>query len=130
MAAGSSVTTSDSPGKPGETIDFRSLAAGHADARPAWSARTADLNLNLTVLGPAGRIEDHVNTEVDVLLLALEGEGAVMVDGSEQRVTSGQGIVILKGARRSIRCTAERFVYLVCHRRRGGLWPAGPVKRD
>lgn len=106
-----------------EVADLAALAQG-GERRPAWKHDTEDLNLNLVVLGAGSEMAEHLNTEVDVLLVGVDGEGVVEVEGEEHAMRTGWAIVIPKGIRRSIRSTGERFAYLTCHRRRAGLWPA------
>jgi hypothetical protein len=66
---------------------------------------------------------EHVNSEVDVVLVGIAGDGLVEVDGMAHLLRSGQAVIIPKGVRRAIRSTSGRFAYLTCHRRRTGLWP-------
>jgi quercetin dioxygenase-like cupin family protein len=113
-----------SPDGPEGVIDFAGLAKRSGDGRPVWAGRSEDFNLNLVVLD-GGPVAEHVNTQVDVLLIGVEGEGYVEIDGVRQTVGAGQGIVIPKGAARSIGSTGDRFAYLACHRRRPALWPEG-----
>jgi quercetin dioxygenase-like cupin family protein len=103
-------------------VDLPAIARA-ADRRLAWSGASDDLHLNLVVLTPGDAIDEHVNAEVDVLLVGIEGTGIVELDGDRQMLGPGQAIVIPKGARRAIAGTGERFAYLSCHRRRGGLKP-------
>ena len=107
-------------------VDLRTLT----DHGPGivWSRASEDLNLNLVVLDPGAEIAEHVNAEVDVLLVAVEGEGAVSIDRREEVIRAGGMALIPRGARRSIRAGAERLAYLTCHRRRHGLWPASPQR--
>ncbi len=91
----------------------------------AWAYGGTDLNVNLLVFTAGEGVAAHVNTEVDVLLIGILGEGVVIVDGGEHRVGAGQALVIAKGAQRAIRATSDRFAYLTCHRRRARLWPEG-----
>jgi mannose-6-phosphate isomerase-like protein (cupin superfamily) len=106
-----------------DVIDLLERARS-ADRRLAWSGGSEDLNLNLLVLTTGETVEEHVNAEVDVLLVGVAGSGTVAIDGDEHRLTAGQALVVPKGARRSIASTGERFAYLTCHRRRAGLWPS------
>jgi mannose-6-phosphate isomerase-like protein (cupin superfamily) len=114
------------PGEPDETAapiaDLRELARA-AHHRLAWSGASEDLNLNLLVLMAGEAVEEHVNAEVDVLLVGIEGSGAVEIDGVRHRLGAGGALVVPKRARRAIATTDDRFAYLSCHRRRGGLWP-------
>ena len=110
-------------------VDLVTLARSDSVSRVAWAHGTADLNLNLVVLQPGEAIEEHINQEVDVLLVGIEGEGRVEIGGRPHRLRAGQAVVILRGTSRSIRCPDRRFAYLTCHRRRSGLWPRGIPER-
>jgi quercetin dioxygenase-like cupin family protein len=106
-----------------ETADLVAIARDADQRRLAWSAQSEDLNTNLVVLTPGAAVEPHVNREVDVLIVGIDGAGIVIVDGDEQSVRAGEVILIPKGRARATRAGAERFAYLTCHRRRAGLWP-------
>ena len=110
-------------------VELAALAQGD-ERRTAWKHATEDLNLNLVVLGAGGAIAEHPNAEVDVLLVGVDGEGIVAVDGEPNAVRAGWAIVIPKGTMRSIQSVGECFAYLTCHRRREGLWPAPPQGRS
>jgi quercetin dioxygenase-like cupin family protein len=108
----------------GWPADLAALAEAGA-GRPVWGRQTADLNLNLVVLEGDGAIGEHVNAEVEVLILGIAGCGDVEVDGETHTLRPRQAIVIPRGARRAMRAAGGRFAYLTCHRRRPGLWPRG-----
>jgi quercetin dioxygenase-like cupin family protein len=118
--------TSDAPGieSPLGVVDLADVASTAGVPGVAWSRQSDDLNVNLVVFGRDGGVEAHVNTEVDVLIVALAGEGILEVDGTFRPLRAGQAVVVPKGSRRSIRGASDRFAYLTCHRRRAGLWPA------
>ena len=103
-------------------VDLPALARV-ADRRLAWSSASEDLQMNLLVLAPGDTVEEHLNPEVDVLLVGIEGKGYIEIDGVRQTLGMGQAIVIPKATLRSIAGDGERFAYLSCHRRRGGLMP-------
>jgi mannose-6-phosphate isomerase-like protein (cupin superfamily) len=113
-----------------EVVDFGALAAGDEYGRPLWASRCEDLNVNFSVLRRGEQIEEHVNALLDVLFVALSGEARMMVDGHEVVLCAGQGIIVPRGASRSLRATSERFGYLSVHRQRGGLWPQPPQRRE
>lgn len=104
-------------------VDFSSVQATEGATGPLWTLTSEDLNINLLRFAAGQGIAPHVNAEVDVLLVAIAGEGTVEVDGTEAVLRSGQACLIPKGAERAIRVRGESFAYLSCHRRRGGLWP-------
>lgn len=87
------------------------------------SLTSDDLNVNIMRFTGEEGIEEHVNREVDVLLVALDGEGLVIVDGIEAQLVAGQAVIVPKGSTRSIRCAGTRFAYVTCHGRRRGMMP-------
>ena len=103
-------------------VDLAALAQENTIRQPVWASQSADLNVNLLVWGADEGVVAHVNSEVDVLLVGIAGDGLVEVDGMAHPLRVGQAL-IPKGARRAIRSTGGRFAYLTCHRRRAGLWP-------
>jgi len=105
-------------------VEVAALLAAAEGPGPVWSATTVDLNVNLIAFDAGQGVPPHVNDEVDVLILAVSGEGVVEVDGVAHRLGAGHLCLIPKGASRSIRALGGRFAYVTCHRRRGGLMPA------
>lgn len=87
------------------------------------SLASADLNVNMLRFTGEGGIEAHVNREVDVLIVALDGEGLLTVDGTPTLLTAGDAVIVPKGAERSIRSNGDRVAYLTCHGQRRGLMP-------
>ena len=64
---------------------------------------------------------EHVNAELDVLIVGVRGRGEVLVDGRALPLGPGDLLLVPRGARRGTRATTERFAYLTVHRRRPGL---------
>ena len=64
-----------------------------------WTQQSEDLNVNLLVFASGEGVAEHVNAEVDVLLVGIAGTGAVTIDGTRQILSAGHAIVIPKGAR-------------------------------
>ena len=110
-------------------VDAAALAAGSAEVVP-WSTRSADLNVNLLHFAAGDGVAPHFNTEVDVLLVGVAGEGEVVVDGEAYPLRPGRVVLIPKGRERSTRATSEHFSYLSCHRARPGLMPAPRLPRE
>jgi mannose-6-phosphate isomerase-like protein (cupin superfamily) len=73
-----------------------------------WGGASDDLNVTLVSWpeGSAG-VAPHVNHEVDVLLVAVEGAGEVIVDGQAFLVAAGQAVLIPKGRERTIQSTSN-----------------------
>ena len=100
------------------------LAAAADGPGPVWARTSADLNVNVLSFPAVAGVPAHANDEVDVLIVALAGTGELVIDGDARRLGPGDLCLIPKGSARSIRAIGGRFVYLTCHRRRGGLMPA------
>lgn len=110
----------------GQVVEVEALASKAAQsgvAGPLWSVSTSDLNANVLRFATGDGVPEHVNSEVDVLLLVIHGEGAVTLDGRELPVRGGQLVMLPKGARRAIRAVGDELVYVTVHRRRMGLMP-------
>lgn len=84
----------------------------------------SDLNVNLVRLEPNEVLAAHTNSEVDVLLVGIDGAGVVALDDGDEPLDAGSAVYVPKTLRRSIRAGSQGIVYLTCHRRRGGLMPA------
>lgn len=104
-------------------IDLGIVASSSTGPGPVWTHQSDDLHINLLVFGAGDGVAEHINTELDVLVIGVEGTGSIEVDGQRHLCQPGQAVVIPKGARRAIRAVSQRFAYLACHRRRAGLWP-------
>lgn len=109
----------------GAVLDLAALAGASALAGVIWAGGGADLNVNLVRFAAGEGVGEHVNSEVDVLLVGIAGAGVVAVDGRRCPLGAGQALIIPKGARRAIAAGGGPFAYLTCHRRRGPLRPAG-----
>lgn len=105
-------------------VDVASIAHDAAGRGPAWTVASDDLNVNLLVFGVDEGVAEHVNAEVDVLLIGISGEGIVTANGQPHSLRAGEAFLVAKGARRSTQAVSERFAYLTCHRRRAGLMPS------
>ncbi|MFP3902172.1 MAG: cupin domain-containing protein [Acidimicrobiia bacterium] len=88
---------------------------------------SADLHANLVRLGPGGSIGDHLNAEVDVLIVAISGSGTLRVDGVDLPLIGEVVAHVPKGTRRSITAGPEGLAYLTVHRHRDGIG-LGPTR--
>src|SRR5687768_17748746 len=107
----------------GDIVEPVALARAATGPGAAWTHQSEDLNVNLLVFAAGESVAEHVNTEVDVLLVGIAGAGVVTIDGTRQILRAGQALLIPKGANRSIQSESDPFAYLTCHCRRDGLWP-------
>jgi hemerythrin-like domain-containing protein len=95
---------------------------GPVGTGPLWGTQTDDLNATLLAWpaggGPGG---EQRNSERDVLLVVLEGEATVTLDGDDHDVRAGQALVVEKGRTRRISAGADGVRYLSIHVRRSPL---------
>src|SRR3712207_3691724 len=97
-------------------------ASAHGHAGVVWTLEAStELNANLVRFEAGGGVGEHVNHEVDVIIVGITGSGFVEVDGEEHPVSNGTMTFVPKGARRSTRSASGAFAYLTIHRRRGPL---------
>ena len=106
--------------------DLVAIAAVTAVRGPAWTLTDRDLNANLLVLDAGQGIEAHVNSEVDVLIVGVAGQGSVTIDGAAYPLSAGRVVLVPKGSERSIAAATDRFAYLTCHHARPPLMPSRP----
>ena len=90
---------------------------------PQWGHECEDLDLTLLSWEEGKRIEPHVNNEVDVVWIGVEGAGIVTVNGEKHELRPAVALLIPKGCERAVESTSGRFSYLSVHRRRRGLMP-------
>jgi quercetin dioxygenase-like cupin family protein len=82
---------------------------------------SSDLNANLVRFGTGQGVGEHVNNEVEVIVVGVSGSGIVTVDQQEHALSAGMLVFIPKGARRATVSTSEDFAYLTVHHRRRPL---------
>jgi hypothetical protein len=56
---------------------------------PLWGMASSDLNATLLAWPAGHELEEHANTERDVLLIVLEGSGTAQIDGSSMTFRAG-----------------------------------------
>ncbi|MFB6856466.1 cupin domain-containing protein [Streptomyces sp. NPDC056341] len=88
------------------------------------------LDANLVRLRPGTVVAEHVEPDLDVLLVVLEGDGALRRAGEEEQLAPGALVFIARGERRSVTAGAAGLAYLTAHRRRPGLAIARPPARE
>jgi len=105
------------------SVDLRARARLNDGNRLVWSSQGEELSVNLVAFAAGDGVAEHVNDEVEVLLVGVAGEGIVAVDGRQLVLRAGYSLIIPKGTRRLTRAVTDSFAYLTCHRRRAGLRP-------
>jgi quercetin dioxygenase-like cupin family protein len=88
---------------------------------PLWGMASDDLNATLLAWPAGHEVVEHVNADLDVLVVVLDASGTVTIDGQSYPLSAGGAILIRRGARRGIRAGADGLRYLSIHRRRGPL---------
>ncbi|MEM7096564.1 MAG: cupin domain-containing protein [Actinomycetota bacterium] len=100
------------------------LTFGDLDLRgpsgAVWGLDSEQLNANLVVVREGDTLPEHVNGEVDVLMVVTGGRGSVTVDGAPVDIADDTLVLIPRGARRSVSATTT-LSYLTIHVRRSGL---------
>src|ERR671910_1512070 len=104
-------------------VNLRDAVATAGDcAGVLWTLdATGDLNANLVRFGTGQGVEEHINDEIEVIVLGVSGSGIVAVDREEHALSAGILVFVPKGARRSTVSASEDFAYLTVHHRRGPL---------
>ena len=88
---------------------------------PLWGLASTDLNATLLAWPPGGGVDEHVNAELDVLVVVLGGHGSAIIDGATHELAPGSAILIPGATRRAITAGETGLRYLSVHRRRGPL---------
>ncbi len=83
-------------------VNLIEMAQSDPTLRVPWSYQGEELNANLVHLAAGEVVAEHSNDEVEVLLVGVDGEGVVEINGRRHRVHRGQVLIIPRGARRSI----------------------------
>ena len=66
-------------------------------------------------------IDEHVNDDVDVLIVGWDGTAVLTLDEGSTTIRRGVVALIPRGRRRTIRAGKDGAAYLTVHRRRGPL---------
>ena len=120
--SGSSEIPSEATGPTSEAVVVDLDSAGSGSGGAVWSLpHGGDLDANLIRLDAGAVIGEHVNREVDVLLIVRSGTGELTLDGSGQRLAADSLALIPRGASRAVAAGPEGITYLSVHRRRGPL---------
>jgi len=102
---------------------------GGTGTGPLWGMASSDLNATLLAWPPRHQLVEDTNTELDVLLIVLEGSGVAKVDEQEHALVAGSALLVEKGSSRTVRAGADGIRYVSVHRRRGPLQITDRPKR-
>ena len=80
-------------------MSLKDVAVNAGDrAGVIWTLDTSsELNANLVHFGTGQGVEEHVNDEVEVIVLGVSGEGTVTVDQQEHALSAGMLVVHTQG---------------------------------
>jgi mannose-6-phosphate isomerase-like protein (cupin superfamily) len=92
---------------------------------PLFSLESPDLDCNFLRFDNGEVVPLHINAQVDVAGVVLEGEGFLQVDDRQHLLSEGDFFYVPKGAARKLRSSGGPFAYLTCHARRPCLVPEG-----
>ncbi|MDX6560760.1 MAG: hypothetical protein QOD65_574 [Gaiellales bacterium] len=99
------------------------LAGAPAGVGPLWGMQSDELNATLLEWPPGGGVAEHVNDELEVVIVVLAGSARVILDGCEHRMSAGGLLLIPRGCTRAVSAGRDGVRYLSVHRRRGPLLP-------
>jgi mannose-6-phosphate isomerase-like protein (cupin superfamily) len=94
---------------------------GSSGIGPLWGMASTDLNATLLAWPAGHEVAEHLNGELDVLVIVLDGRGSAIIDGETHDLTAGSALLIPRGTRRRITADEPGLRYLSVHRRRGPL---------
>jgi quercetin dioxygenase-like cupin family protein len=106
--------------RPKNPVNLKDAAATAGErAGVNWTLdASSELNANLVRFGTGRGVGEHVNDEVEVIVVGASGSGIVTVDREEHALSAGMLVFIPKGARRSTVSASEDFASLTVYRRR------------
>ena len=100
------------------------LAGAPSGVGPLWGMQSEELNATLLEWPPGGGVAEHVNDELEVIVLVLAGSASVIVDGAEHQLAAGALLLVPRGCARAVLAGRDGVRYLSVHRRRGPLLPS------
>ncbi|GAA2446577.1 hypothetical protein [Streptomyces macrosporus] len=119
-----------SPETPRVLTDLDGLVAGASPEQGGALWRLAEsgrqLDANLVRLPPGASVGEHVENDLDVLLLVVDGGGEIEDGAGGRTALAPKALVWLpRTSRRALRAGPEGLVYLTVHRRRPGMTVRG-----
>ncbi|MDI9835290.1 cupin domain-containing protein [Streptomyces sp. KAU_LT] len=103
--------------------DVTALTDAPASAGVLWKLTEPgrQLDANVVHLPPGGRVDTHVEPELDVLLLVVTGDGTVTGPDGDTPLTAGALLWLPRGSRRALAAGERGLSYVTVHRRRPGM---------
>jgi quercetin dioxygenase-like cupin family protein len=104
-----------------DVVGLDDVHFGAAGNGVVWALTGArQLEANLVVLTPDGAIGQHPNNEVDVLIVVLDGDGVLSLDGIDKPLRAHTLALVPCGVTRAIAAGPSGMRYLSIHRLRTG----------
>lgn len=104
-----------------ELVNLQDLA-GLPGSGVVWSLpHGGDLDANVVRVAAGEAIDEHVNDEVDVLMIVWSGAGDLTVGDESVTLEPGVVVSIARGRRRAVYAGGSDLVYVSAHRRRGPM---------
>lgn len=103
-----------------QKVDFREFSGSQG---AIWGTETEDLDATLVRWDAGSGVASHINSEVDVIMVVLEGQATVTVGERTEHLSAGTSLVIPKGAPRQVVAGSEILTYLNIHKRRKAMMP-------
>ncbi|MFF8773006.1 cupin domain-containing protein [Kitasatospora sp. NPDC015120] len=100
---------------------LREADADRAGALWRLTGAERQLDANVVRLRPGASVAEHVEPDLDVLLLGLAGQGTLRCGGVAHALEPGVLRLVPHGAARGVSAGPEGAVYLTVHRRRPGM---------
>ncbi|AQS71303.1 hypothetical protein [Streptomyces pactum] len=131
---GGSPAPAADPPLPRILCDTADLVSGGGDAPAGALWKLAEpgrqLDANVVRLPPAGRVDTHTEPDLDVLLLVLHGEAALVRTDGERPLHAGVLTWLPHGSTRGVVAGPDGVTYLTVHRRRPGMRIQPPDAAD
>ena len=106
-------------------VNLFDLDTDPAAQGPLFMLESPELDCNFLRFDQGEGVPLHINAEIDVVGIVLEGEGFLQVDGEQRLLQEGDFFYIPKGTARKLRSAGGPFSYLSVHPRRPCLAPVG-----
>ncbi|MGW1893830.1 hypothetical protein ACWCP6_26790 [Streptomyces sp. NPDC002004] len=104
-------------------LDARLAAAPEDLGGALWrlSEDRRQLDANLIRLPPGASVDPHVEPDLDVVLVVVDGDGYLDGGAAREPLSPGSLAWLPQGSRRGLLAGPEGLAYLTVHRRRPGL---------
>jgi quercetin dioxygenase-like cupin family protein len=104
-------------------MDVVDLAGRRGANGPGFGLQSEDLNATLLEWSAGRGVAEHRNDECDVLVVVLDGDATLVVDGVAHALARHHLVLVPKGSVRGLTAGPDGVRYLSIHRRRAPLMP-------